>query len=574
MSSKSPPLVVCVDKCPSVTNYTSFICQYNVSEAANSNVALGYLYLAQQKCMYEIETAPLLNRCIPKLSAVASASIAANYSAEAGVIVPASDITYASSFGENSGFFSLFLANLYNLRGYIFGFGIGVTVGVAFLYLSILRIPYFLFVTIWTIVLGIFVVLIIGSMLLWDLANSWSRDDVHSNNQVITMRVFCYAGIIVSGVYFFLMIVMWKRINLAAGVIQQAAKALAAIPTILLIPIIQAAGVVLFLIPWFTYLLYLASSGEMVTKTKQVEVNGSYSDVEYQVYSYSENAKYIFLFMLFTWFWTSEFIIAVGQLVIALSFAAWYFTRDKATIVGVEVVQWAFKEVGIYHLGTAAFGSLVIAAIKTARAIIAYLQKKAQKSHNKVLEYLMCILGCISWCLEKIMKFINKHAYIITAIYGYHFCHAARVGFFLLLRNILRVAAVNMVSGFLTFIWKFSIPLFVTFLCYLAVAYTTDRDNASDIVAPLVITFFLSFWITSMFIDIFSMGIETILFCFIADEEMFEPEQRFAEEELSEVVHKAGKAHAEAKGKQYDTVASTNQDAVAPQPEGDTPNLV
>ena len=82
------------------------------------------------------------------------------------------------------------------------------------------------------------------------------------------------------------------------------------------------------------------------------------------------------------------------------------------------------------------------------------------------------------------MKFINKHAYIITgcyycfdgcledicidpqhlclhlissifaAIFAYSFCHAARKAFFLLLRNILRVSAVSMVSGFVLLIGK------------------------------------------------------------------------------------------------------------------------
>ena len=46
------------------------------------------------------------------------------------------------------------------------------------------------------------------------------------------------------------------------------------------------------------------------------------------------------------------------------------------------------------------------------------------------------------------MKFINKNAYIQTAIYGYSFCKAARTAFFLILRNILRVGAVNMGSEF------------------------------------------------------------------------------------------------------------------------------
>jgi hypothetical protein len=36
-----------------------------------------------------------------------------------------------------------------------------------------------------------------------------------------------------------------------------------------------------------------------------------------------------------------------------------------------------------------------------------------------------------------------------------------------------------------------------------------------------IFTFLLAYWIDCMFLEIFGMGIETILFCFIADEEMF-----------------------------------------------------
>ena len=107
-----------------------------------------------------------------------------------------------------------------------------------------------------------------------------------------------------------------------------------------------------------------------------------------------------------------------------------------------------------YHLGTAAFGSLIIAIIQTIRAIIAYMQKHAKETKNKLMQYLLCILQCCMWCLEKCMKFINKNAYIQTAIYGYSFCKSARCAFFLILRNILRVAAVNMVADFVLFMGK------------------------------------------------------------------------------------------------------------------------
>lgn len=107
-----------------------------------------------------------------------------------------------------------------------------------------------------------------------------------------------------------------------------------------------------------------------------------------------------------------------------------------------------------HHMGTAAFGALIIAIIKTIRAVLAYIQRQAKKSGNKVLEYVMCMLQCFMLCLEKIMKFINKHAYIITAIYGHSFCPACRKAFFLLLRNILRVAAVNMIASFVLLVGK------------------------------------------------------------------------------------------------------------------------
>jgi Plasma-membrane choline transporter len=58
-----------------------------------------------------------------------------------------------------------------------------------------------------------------------------------------------------------------------------------------------------------------------------------------------------------------------------------------------------------------------------------------------------------------------------TAIHGYSFCKAARSAFFLLLRNILRVAAVNMVSGFVIALGKIMIPSVTAIFAYLAIIY-------------------------------------------------------------------------------------------------------
>jgi hypothetical protein len=74
--------------------------------------------------------------------------------------------------------------------------------------------------------------------------------------------------------------------------------------------------------------------------------------------------------------------------------------------------------------------------------------------------------------------------------------------------------------------------VFTTFLCYLVVAYGAPQAGITGIISPLVLCFVLAFWISGMFSELLGMGIETILFCFMADEEMYKVEDRFAEAEL------------------------------------------
>jgi len=69
-----------------------------------------------------------------------------------------------------------------------------------------------------------------------------------------------------------------------------------------------------------------------------------------------------------------------------MAIATWYFTRDKVGNIGTGTVLAAFFTSLFYHSGTAAFGSLIIAIIKTIRAVVSYFQKKAKDSRNRVVE--------------------------------------------------------------------------------------------------------------------------------------------------------------------------------------------
>ena len=325
--------MVCVNSCPSSNNYLKFYCHYDLQDKVNSQFQYGYAYVNTYQCMYYIKTKVFFNRCAPDtdVSKVLSEAMSAANAANSTL----SSAAKYSTGDTGMSWFNTFIADINNLRGYIFGFGIGVATAVAFLYLYILRIPGFLFTIIWSVIVGIMVFLFVGSWLLWSLANTWSTDGIHGKDEIITMRVFAYFGIIVTFLYVCLILVLRSRIQLAIGVVKQASRAMTAMPSIILLPIIQTFGITCFLVVWVIYVFYLASSGSVITKTG-TQAGIPYS---YRTYSYTTNSKYAFLYLLFCWFWTSEFVIAFGQLVIALSFASWYFTRDKST-VGNNTVVW------------------------------------------------------------------------------------------------------------------------------------------------------------------------------------------------------------------------------------------
>ncbi len=508
--------VVCVKECPTENDILTFICK-------DDYVPGNDIEVLSFNCMYLVKSKAMLNRCYSDTDA---AAVASAFNTLTGPSV--STIAYSSN--DNSNWFNQMLSDMLQYKEIIFGVGLGISNVVAFAYLFLLRIPGVLFVAIWGIILTIFAAILAGGILLLLKAESWKTDGIHTTSDVQVLQVISYIVLALAGLYALLMCVLRRRIQLAMHILKEAARAMAAMPLIVLLPLMQAAGLCLFLVPWIIFCLYLASSGNMtMIQSTYVSLSGQTIPYTYKSFEYGVNTKYAFLYMLFCWFWTSQFIIAFGQLTIALALVAWYFTHEKSKI-GSGTVFWAFYTIMRYHLGTAAFGSLIIAIIKTIRAILLYLQKKCRESKNKVMEAIMMCLGCCMWCVEKCIKFLNKNAYVQTALYGTSFCASCRKAFFLIARNILRVAAVNMVADFILFLGRFFIPVVTTLMAYFGLAYQTGSSHG--LVLPLFFVFILSYFIGCMYADIFGMSIETILCCFVADEEMFPPELRYAENGL------------------------------------------
>lgn len=143
-------------------------------------------------------------------------------------------------------------------------------------------------------------------------------------------------------------------------------------------------------------------------------------------------------------FWTVFFISAFGEMVLAMTFATWYWSFRKSNVPFFTLTLGLYRTVR-YHLGTLAFGSLIITICRIIRLLLEYLDQKLKKYDNVVTRSILCCMKCFFWCLEKFLKFLNKNAYIMCAIHGKNFCGSAKDAFNLLMRNFLRVIALDKV---------------------------------------------------------------------------------------------------------------------------------
>merc|ERR1740121_504425 len=165
---------------------------------------------------------------------------------------------------------------------------------------------------------------------------------------------------------------------------------------------------------------------------------------------------YRFWFSLLMFFWNNALTVAAGQCTIAGAVGIWLFNRskDSSRAKSFASVCTAVKNCFVFHLGSLAFGSLILAWVQTLKWGMWFLSKQAKAQKNKIMECIAKACACCLWCFEKCVKFLNKNAYIQVALMGTSFCTSAKNAFFLILRNAARFGVLGGLGSVIHFIGK------------------------------------------------------------------------------------------------------------------------
>ncbi|XP_026158973.1 choline transporter-like protein 2 isoform X3 [Mastacembelus armatus] len=385
-----------------------------------------------------------------------------------------------------------------------------------------------------------------------------------------TWLAFMIILAIVELIIILLLIFLRKRLLIAIALIKEASRAVGHVMSSLFYPLLTFALLAVVIAYWAITAVFLSTSNEQVYKVfnnsecayarqtcdpktfNTSNISAQCPDAECLFAFYGGETlyhKYLILlqfYNVFLFFWCANFVTALGQVTLAGAYASYYWAFKKPEDIPAYPIFSSLGRALRYHTGSLAFGSLILSMVQVIRVILEYLDQKLKGAQNRFAKFLLSCLKCCFWCLEKCIKFLNRNAYIMIAIYGKNFCTSARDAFFLLMRNIIRVAVLDKVTDFLLFLGKLLIVGIVGIFSFF---FFSGRIKAVEQAAPSLNYYWVpiltvvvgSYLIAHGFFSVYAMCVDTLFLCFCEDLERNDGSSErpyFMSPELHEILSK------------------------------------
>jgi len=86
----------------------------------------------------------------------------------------------------------------------------------------------------------------------------------------------------------------------------------------------------------------------------------------------------------------------------------------------------AFWRASTLSLGSLAFGSLIVTVLEIVRLLLNVARNNANAEGHPVEACLACCAECFVGCIEGMVQYFNRYAYIEIALYGKPYIRAAK----------------------------------------------------------------------------------------------------------------------------------------------------
>ncbi|XP_069054360.1 choline transporter-like protein 4 [Lepisosteus oculatus] len=441
---------------------------------------------------------------------------------------------------------------------------IGLLIAMATSLLFLLLLRFMAGILVWVLIVGVLGVIAYGIWHCYWEYDNYRNSNVSINNIGFTTNLSAYLQVKETWLAFLiilaalelilllLLIFLRTRILIAIALIKEASKAIGHIMSALVYPLVTFSLLVVCVAYWGITALYLATSGgplyrvvalnSSVPSCQNVTGNDSCDPATFNSSQYAcRSVRCVFLkyndqglfqrnlfnlqvYNVLAFLWCANFVIALGQCTLSGAFASYYWALRKPADIPALPLTASFLRALRYHVGSLAFGALILTIVQFIRILLEYLDHKFRAAQNPCARFVMCCLKCCFWCLEKFIKFINRNAYIMIAIYGKNFCVSAKNAFKLLMRNIVRVVVLDKVTDLLLFFGKLlvvggvGVLAFFFFSGRIQLPSDTFRPETLNYYwVPIITVVVGSYLVAQGFFSVYSMCVDTLFLCFLED---------------------------------------------------------
>jgi len=98
----------------------------------------------------------------------------------------------------------------------------------------------------------------------------------------------------------------------------------------------------------------------------------------------------------------------------------WWFSPAESKGCCTGAVRDSFIRTLTTSFGSICFGSLLVAILRTLREMANYARTQDDGG------FLLCVVECILGCLESLLEYFNKWAFVYVGLYGYGYIEAGK----------------------------------------------------------------------------------------------------------------------------------------------------
>lgn len=231
---------------------------------------------------------------------------------------------------------------------------------------------------------------------------------------------------------------------------------------------------------------------------------------ETTIETYSAIWYTIVILLVLSFYWTNQVVGNVVQTTVAGAVGTWWFVPEDATGCCSLALLDSLQRSLTYSFGSICLGSLLVAILQTLKAIAEQAESANRRENNGGGAILACIAKCLLDCLERIVEYFNKWAFIYVGLYGYDYVHAGKNVFNLFQeKGWTAVISDNLTARVLGML-SFGVGIFTAVLAGIICAFLSV-GNGVLIIVSAVAAVLIGTIMASIIFSVVNSGVDTVI---------------------------------------------------------------